>query len=262
MTRASRMVVLIGCLAFGGTLSLLRAQRTPLSGEVFVQDNGSKLRFGPSTFSVQNANGELIDDGRFTINGDTLTLTVKVRSGHRYTENNSSLRIEGNKLYADNGLVWVRFAARQPAPLKLPSTYVSSQTPANKLQLNADNSFLLQEGGQTYHGAFDPKGRTLELYTSETHAETTLSIQGNSLIDSNLQTWNLREQSAGTVPGEDAIRNDDIVKMVKAGFDDAIIIAKISSSKCQFDTSTDALIQLKQRGVSAAVLKTMVSTAK
>jgi hypothetical protein len=47
--------------------------------------------------------------------------------------------------------------------------------------------------------------------------------------------------------------------MVKAGLDDTLIIAKISSSKCQFDTSTDALIQLKQSGVSAAVLKAIVS---
>jgi hypothetical protein len=46
------------------------------------------------------------------------------------------------------------------------------------------------------------------------------------------------------------------------GIDDATIISKIGSSKCQFDTSTDALIQLKQGGVSAAVLKTMVGAGK
>ena len=50
--------------------------------------------------------------------------------------------------------------------------------------------------------------------------------------------------------------------MLKAGFDDSIIIAKISVSKCQFDISTDALIQLKQNGVSAAVLKAMVGAGK
>jgi hypothetical protein len=54
------------------------------------------------------------------------------------------------------------------------------------------------------------------------------------------------------------LQNEDVIKMAKAGFDDAIIIAKISSSKCQFDTSTDALIRLKQSGVSAAVLKAML----
>ena len=46
--------------------------------------------------------------------------------------------------------------------------------------------------------------------------------------------------------------------MVQAGFDDATILAKIGSSKCHFDTSTDALIHLKQSGTSAGVLKAMV----
>ena len=40
---------------------------------------------------------------------------------------------------------------------------------------------------------------------------------------------------------------------------DALIIATIGSSKCQFDTSTDALILLKQSGVSAPVFKAIVS---
>ena len=47
--------------------------------------------------------------------------------------------------------------------------------------------------------------------------------------------------------------------MAKAGIDDAIIVAKIESSKCQFDTSTDALIQLKSAGVSSAVIKSMLA---
>ena len=38
--------------------------------------------------------------------------------------------------------------------LNLPSTYVNAQTPADQLQLNADNSFSLQEAGQTYRGTF------------------------------------------------------------------------------------------------------------
>lgn len=51
--------------------------------------------------------------------------------------------------------------------------------------------------------------------------------------------------------------------MAQAGLDDATIIAKINSSKCQFDTSTDALIQVKkQGGVSASILKAMVGAGK
>jgi hypothetical protein len=54
-----------------------------------------------------------------------------------------------------------------------------------------------------------------------------------------------------------ALQNDDILKIVKAGLDDSIIIAKIKTSKCQFDTAPDTLIALKQSGVSSAVMRAM-----
>jgi hypothetical protein len=144
-------------------------------------------------------------------------------------------------------------------PLKLPSTYASAQTPMDKLQLNADNSFLLQEAGQPYHGTFVENGKTIEFRISETGSKTTLGRQGNDLTDSSGQTWKLLEQPAGTTSGEAMLHNEDIIKLVKVGIDDATIITKISSSKCLFDTSTDALIRLKKCGVSASVLKTMMA---
>ena len=149
-----------------------------------------------------------------------------------------------------------------PVPLKLPATYVSAQTQIDQLQLNADNSFSLQASGETYHGTFVVNGNTAELSIRETGDKTTATIEGNTLTDSSGQTWVRREQSAGPASGGAPLRNEDVIKMVKAGVDDAIIIAKISSSKCQFDTSTDALIQLKQSGVSAAVLKAIVGAEK
>jgi hypothetical protein len=53
------------------------------------------------------------------------------------------------------------------------------------------------------------------------------------------------------------LQNGDILKMVKAGLDDSIIVAKIKTSKCQFDTTPDTLITLKQSGVSATVMRAM-----
>ena len=145
------------------------------------------------------------------------------------------------------------------APLKLPSTYAKVQTPSDQLQLNGDSTFSLQEAGQTYRGTFGTTGNTLELNIKDTNTRTALTIQGNGLIDSSGQAWVLSEQTARSAPSEAVLQNQDVIKMVKAGLDDALIIAKIGSSKCQFDTSTDALIQLKQSGVSAAVLKVIVS---
>jgi formylglycine-generating enzyme required for sulfatase activity len=142
--------------------------------------------------------------------------------------------------------------------LRLPATYVSVQTPADQLQLNADNSFALQEAGQTYHGTFAVNGNAMELSISETGTKTTATLEGINLTDGSGQTWVLREQSAPPASVAGVLQNQDVIKMVKAGFDDTVIITKIGSSECQFDTSTDALIQLKQSGVSAAVLNVMV----
>jgi hypothetical protein len=148
------------------------------------------------------------------------------------------------------------------APLKLPSTYVSAQTPADKLQLNADNLFSLREGGQLYHGTFVLSGDAIELNISDTGTKTTLNRQGDNLTDSSGQTWNFREQSAETAPSGPMLQNKDIIKMVKTGVGDATIIAKINRSQCQFDTSTYALVQLKKSGVRPAVLKAMVGAGK
>ena len=65
-------------------------------------------------------------------------------------------------------------------------------------------------------------------------------------------------------PGQNAsanLTNDDVIKLVQAGITDSIIIAKIKSSSCGFDTSTDALIKLKQTGVSDAVQQAMVEAS-
>src|ERR1035441_9979466 len=105
---------------------------------------------------------------------------------------------------------------------KLPLTYVSAQTPADQLQLNADNSFSLQEGGQTYHGTFSVNGNTLELRISETNTNTTATMHGSNLTDSTGQTWVPRDQSARPAPLADIVKNRDVISLVEAGLDDEI----------------------------------------
>jgi hypothetical protein len=92
------------------------------------------------------------------------------------------------------------------APLRLPSTYVSAQTSADQLQLNADNSFSLQEAGQAYQGTFVDHGNALELSIRD-GPKSTATIQGNSLTDSLGQTWVLRDQPTGTDPGGALLQN-------------------------------------------------------
>jgi len=56
---------------------------------------------------------------------------------------------------------------------------------------------------------------------------------------------------------DDVLTNNDIVKMARVKLGDAIIISKIKASPCNFDTSVDALVKLKEAGVSDAVIQAM-----
>ena len=48
-----------------------------------------------------------------------------------------------------------------------------------------------------------------------------------------------------------AMNNNDVVKMVKAELDDDTVILAINSAKsAEFDTSANALVELKNKGVS------------
>jgi hypothetical protein len=53
------------------------------------------------------------------------------------------------------------------------------------------------------------------------------------------------------------LHDQDIIEMVRAKLSDDVIVAKIKSSSCKFDNSTEQLIKMKSEGVSDAVLKAM-----
>jgi len=64
--------------------------------------------------------------------------------------------------------------------------------------------------------------------------------------------------AAPAAPAGPSLSNEDIVKLVHAKLPDSVIIKKINNSNCAFDTDPDALIKLKQAGVSEAVIDAMV----
>lgn len=239
------------------------AQPTSINGIYNSLISQAQLEFNPDGSFAQHGPGTWQNSGTFTVNGDALTLT------YPSTGRSSAFSIRGDTLYNGGGkAVWARKAeAETPAPspvempLKLPATYVSAQAAADQLQLNGDHSFSLQEGGQAYHGTFTGSANTLKLTITDTNppTESTATLQGRNLTDSSGQTWVLREQSAGTPPGGAGLQNQDIIKLVQSKVPDSVIIMKIKSSACAFDTGTDALVKLKQAGVSDAVLQAMVS---
>ena len=61
------------------------------------------------------------------------------------------------------------------------------------------------------------------------------------------------------VSAQEVLTNETVVGMVKAGLPESVIVQKIRTSTRKFDTSTNALIRLKQAGVSDKVIEAMVS---
>jgi hypothetical protein len=53
--------------------------------------------------------------------------------------------------------------------------------------------------------------------------------------------------------------NDDVIGAVKTGMGESLILSLIDSSEPQFDTSTDALINLKKAGVSDVIIQRIIS---
>jgi hypothetical protein len=58
---------------------------------------------------------------------------------------------------------------------------------------------------------------------------------------------------------QETLNNQAVIEMIKSGFSEVVIIAKIKSSKNSFDTSTSALQDLKNSGATDAVMLAMLS---
>jgi hypothetical protein len=58
------------------------------------------------------------------------------------------------------------------------------------------------------------------------------------------------------------LTNDDVVQMVKGGFDESTTIAAIDAANTNFDTSVQALMALKAAGVSEKVISSMLAATK
>src|SRR5712691_5713180 len=75
-------------------------------------------------------------------------------------------------------------------------------------------------------------------------------------IDNGTNEAQQQARDGQSSPG--CLTNDDIIKLVQAKLPDSVVIAKIKSSTCEFDTTTDALIKLKGAGASDPVLQAFV----
>ncbi len=60
----------------------------------------------------------------------------------------------------------------------------------------------------------------------------------------------------------ETLDNAKVIELSKVGLGDEAVIAKIKASAAQYDTNTDALIALKNAGVSSAVIAAMIDASK
>jgi hypothetical protein len=67
---------------------------------------------------------------------------------------------------------------------------------------------------------------------------------------------------AGQKSAQEVLTNESVIQLLKVGLSEDLVIAKISQSRCSFDTSTAGLIALKQAGVSDRVLHFMIDPTR
>jgi hypothetical protein len=67
--------------------------------------------------------------------------------------------------------------------------------------------------------------------------------------------------SCGFVFAQKALTNEDIIKMVKSGLPEDVILQAIEVQPSNFDISAQALIELKQQGVSNGILNKILDVA-
>jgi hypothetical protein len=67
------------------------------------------------------------------------------------------------------------------------------------------------------------------------------------------------QQDLASNSQQPALNNDGVLAMVRERFDDATIVRMIQTHSTNFDLSVDAMIRLKQAGVSQSVLQAMIA---
>src|SRR5713101_5639221 len=65
--------------------------------------------------------------------------------------------------------------------------------------------------------------------------------------------------SLALAQGKKPLTNDDVLQMVKAGFQESMIIKTIEANDANFDASVQALMDLKNTGVSQAIIEAMLA---
>jgi len=193
MKRTRLLVALIGGLLFGGTL---QAQQPNFSG-VYVSTTRAQLQLNPDgSLTIRSANGR-VSPGRFTVNGDTLTLIDSMGSSYPLT-------IRGDNLYRDGGLAWIWRGTPTPAQAdagqssSFQGKYIRIDKTSDFMTLGPNGVFTLFLGGKLNEGTYKIEGDTLSVIGPRInrHLKET-QITGNTIRDPLGTLW---ERQGGSAP--------------------------------------------------------------
>ena len=88
-------------------------------------------------------------------------------------------------------------ARKQEEPQRSPdrssglgSVYVNAGNAADRLQLDTDGSFSLQEGGQSFTGSYSVAGSSLKLHIAQLQKDVDILVQGDDLVVNGEEIWN------------------------------------------------------------------------
>ena len=88
-----------------------------------------------------------------------------------------------------------------------------------------------------------------------TAAQKVIGAAGEQQVqDAAVAATSANAAAAAETANASLLSNKDVIDMVQARLSDPIIISKVRTTKCKFDTSPSALILLKKSGVSDAVV--------
>lgn len=136
--------------------------------------------------------------------------------------------------------------------------YVSKSKGSDFLDLSPDGRFSLSHDGKSIGGSYKVQGDTLNLTFQQNNKSLTVSFRfiNDTIIDPDGVVWEKQADPQRSAPTQLTI--DQIIQMAGAKLPDDVIIATIRKSGSKFDLTPDALIKLKNAGVSDAVLRAMM----
>jgi len=176
--------------------SCRRRAAAPVPGIYVNPANGNRIQLNPDASFVAQDTGRSLT-GRYSFNLISLAVQNKNNLQLAVAETGSTvfLGLQNGKITDQAGNAWekqstdgaARLGAQRPGPLA--PIYVSSQNTGDRLQLNRDRTFSLQEGGQSFSGTYSVAGTTLTLHIVQLQKDVDIAIQGNRLIVNGDEVW-------------------------------------------------------------------------